>query len=324
MSAAILALIAATVVAQQPAAAVLSIVSTVLLPGVHGRIGHLAADTHHGRLFVAVSGNDSVEVIDVRTNSAFASIHDVKEPHSVAYVESSNRIFVTNGADGSLRIFDGSSLKPAANVHLGSDPGVIRVDEAGQKIYVGYGDGAIGVFDPTGKKLGDIALPSHPESFQLSESQPWLYVSLSSSRSIAVVDVAKLKIIAQWPIPEAGENFALALDSERRRVFVVCRQPSRLVVLNMDSGKVVARLSAAGDADDVFFDAIHARLYVIGGQGKISIYSQRTADLYSELDSVATVAGSRTGLFVPEWNRFVVAVRDFGAHSAEIRIYQPQ
>ena len=322
--AAIFALIAATVVAEQPAAAVLSIVSTVLLPGVHGRIGHLAADSHHGRLFVAIAGNDSVEVIDVRTNSLFASIHEVKEPHSVAYVESSNKIFLTNGADGTLRIFDGASLKPSGNVHLGNDPGAIRVDGAGQKIYVGYGHGMIGVFDPAGKKLGDIALPSHPESFQLSENQPWLYVNLPGSHSIAVVDVSKLKVIAEWPIPDAGENFALALDSEKRRMFVVCRRPSRLVVLNMDSGKVVARLPTAGDADDLFYDAIHARIYVIGGQGKISVYSQQTADLYSELDSVATVAGTRTGLFVPEWNRFVVAVRDFGAHSAEIRIYQPQ
>jgi len=76
-----------------------------------------------------------------------------------------------------LRIIDSASLKPSGNVHLGNDPGAILVDGAGQKIYVGYGDGTIDVFDPAGKKLGDIALPSHPESFQLSENQPWLYVN---------------------------------------------------------------------------------------------------------------------------------------------------
>ena len=91
----------------------------------------------------------------------------------------------------------------------------------------------------------------------------------------------------------------------------------------INNSQRLARLPTAGDVDDLFYDAIHARLYVIGGQGMISVYSQKTADLDAEVDSVATVAGTRTGLFVPEWNRFFVAVRDFGARSAEVRIFQP-
>jgi hypothetical protein len=92
----------------------------------------------------------------------------------------------------------------------------------------------------------------------------------------------------------------------------------------MDSGLVLAHVATVGDADDLFYDPIHARVYVIGGQGQIAIYAQQSADQYVGLDSVATVAGARTGLFVPEWNRLFVALREFGAHAAEIRMYQPQ
>jgi hypothetical protein len=86
----------------------------------------------------------------------------------------------------------------------------------------------------------------------------------------------------------------------------------------------LARLRTVGDADDLFYDPIHSRLYVTGGSGQLAVYLQKSADQYVELDPVATVVGARTGLFVPEWNRFFVAVRDFGARAAEIRVYQPQ
>jgi hypothetical protein len=56
----------------------------------------------------------------------------------------------------------------------------------------------------------------------------------------------------------------------------------------------------------------------------ITVYAQETADRYRVAGDVPTVAGARTGLFVPEWNRLFLAVREFGGHPAEVRIYQPR
>ncbi len=302
----------------------LAAIAKVGLPGVHGALNHLAADYYQGRLFLAAAGNDSVEVIDVRTNSLLASIHEVSDPQSVAYLKASNQLFVTNAGDGSVRIFDGSTLKPAGSVHLGQNPGAIRVDTFHDRIYVGYGDGAIAVLDSTGKHLSDIPLKSHPESFQIAENQPRLFVNMPDSHAVAVVDLSNSQVIAEWPVKEGQENFSMAIDEESRRIFVATRRPSRLLVLDMDSGRVVAHLPTVGDADDLFFDPIHQRIYVSGGRGQIASYWQQSSNQYVQLDSIATVAGARTALFVPQWNRLFVAVRDFASHTAEIRIYQPQ
>jgi hypothetical protein len=299
-------------------------IGKIPLPSVHGRIDHVAADVYHGRLFVAALGNDSVEILDVRGNAAIGSIHGVVEPQGVAYVKSSNRIFVTSAADGTVRMFDGTSLKQLSTLHLGKDADNIRVDATHGRVYVGYGDGALAVLDATGKRMADVVLKGHPESFQLAEKQARLFVNVPEAHLVAVVDTNSFKVIAEWPVKDCQENFPMAIDEENRRVFVACRRPARLLVLDMDSGVVLARLATTGDADDLFYDPIHARLYVLGGQGKMAIYKQETADRYVELDSVATVAGARTGLFVAEWNRLFVAVREFGSHGAEIRIYQPQ
>ena len=302
----------------------LKLMGKIPLPAVHGRIGSISGDYSEARLFVAAAGNDSVEVIDARTNGLLASIHEVVEPQSAVFVKSSDRIFVTNASDGSVRLFDATSFKPAGSVHLGSDPAEIRVDATHDLIYAGYGNGAIAVLDPKGKRLGEISLRSHPASFQLAAHQPRLYVNLPDSHTVAVVDTAGLTVLAEWPIPDSRENFPLAIDEEKRRVFVACRRPARLFVFDMDSGSVVARLPTVGDADGLFYDPIHSRIYVTGGVGRIGVYAQGSADQHVALDPVATGVGARTGLFVPEWNRFFVAIRDFGAHVAEIRIYQPQ
>ncbi len=308
----------------QPAEPALELQGKIPLPNVHGRMDHLAADFYNGRLFLAARGNNSVEAIDVRTNTVRGSIQEVLEPQGVAYVHAAERIFVTNSGDGSVRIFDGATLEPLNSVHVGSDPDNIRVDEAHNRVLVGYGDGGLAVLDFTGKLLAGIALKGHPESFQLAVHSARIFINVPAAHSIVVVDSRSLKVIGEWPVRDGLENFPMALDEEKRRVFVACRRPARLLVLDLDSGAVVARLATVGDADDLFYDPIHARVYVIGGLGKVAVYAQQTADRYSEIDSVGTVAGARTGLFVAEWNRLFVAVREFAGHAAEIRIYQPR
>src|SRR5271155_4344682 len=176
------------VLAAQKETPPLVLIGKIALPAVHGRIDHLAADIYNGRLFVAALGNNSVEVIDVRTDSLLTSIQGVVEPQGVAYLKSSNRIFVASGGDGTVRMFDGSTLKPIGSLHLGRDADNIRTDVARDRVYVGYGEGALAVLDSTGKRLADIPLQAHPESFQLAEKQPRLFVNLPDSHSMAVVD----------------------------------------------------------------------------------------------------------------------------------------
>jgi YVTN family beta-propeller protein len=317
------ALLCCALLANENPPSPLELTGAVVLPNVHGRIDHLAADFYHGRLFVAALGDNSVQVVDVRHNSVSESIAGLAEPQGVAYVAASNRIFVANGGDGTLKAYDATTLKLVSSLRLGTDADNVRVDVARKRLYVGYGDGALAVLDFAGKKLADVPLKAHPESFQFAEKQPRLFVNLPAAHSIAVVDCSNYRVIAEWPVKEGMDNFPMALDEANKRVFVVCRRPARLLVLDMDSGLVLARLPTVGDADDLFYDPIHARLYVTGGEGQIAVYAQRTADDYARIGQAATVAGARTGLFVPEWNRLFVAVRELGSHPAEIRIYEP-
>ena len=112
----------------------------------------------------------------------------------------------------------------------------------------------------------------------------------------------------------------MALDEERHCVFVGCRKPPAMIVLDSDSGKEIATVAIDGDADDVFLDAKRRRIYISCGAGFLDVVDSASFKL---LEKVPTASGARTSLFVPELDRLYLAVPHHGKHQAELRMYQP-
>jgi DNA-binding beta-propeller fold protein YncE len=319
----LLAAVPFVVALRAPESNLLRRVQTIPLANVEGRIDHMGVDVQTQRLFVAALGNNTVEVLDLRAGKRLTSITGLREPQGVFFVPKENKLFVANGDDGTCRVFDGSSYKLLQTVHFPSDADNVRYDAAPNQIYVGYGEGALGVLDvASGKKLADIALRAHPESFRLEQSGPRIFVNLpNANHTIAVVDRAKRSVTGTWQL-EAQANFPMALDEGDHRLLVVTRRPPLLVVLNTESGKQVASYPTVGDADDAFYDAAHKRVYVSGGEGFIDVFDQDGPDDYKPSSRIPTASGARTSLFVPELNRLYLAVPHRANQKAEIRIYE--
>ena len=295
---------------------------TIPLPNVAGRIDHLAFDVENQRLFVAALGNNTVEVVDVKSNKVARTISGLAEPQGVLYEPEKKRLWIANGADGTVRIFDAQTFQPLRSIALGDDADNIRRDAAAQRIYVGYGSGGLAAFDVEGNKVADIKLDAHPESFQLEKSGSRIFVNLPNSKKVTIVDRGKSALLASWATDDAASNFPMALDEADNRLFIICRRPAVLLVLDTKSGAVVAKLPTVGDSDDVFYDANRKRIYASGGEGEIFVYQQQDPDHYSKIAQIETVKGARTSLFVPELGRLFLAVRREGQNPASIRVYE--
>ena len=308
---------------QSGSSELLKLEATIPMANVQGRIDHLSIDLNGQRLFVAALGNNSLEVIDLKKNKQVNSVHGLAEPQGIAYIPSSNLVFVANGKDGSVRAFDASSWKMLESIPYGDDADNLRHDPSSGHIWVGYGGGALGEFDQEGTKLADIKLDAHPESFQLEKNGSRIFVNLPGSRKIAVVDRKTRAVVGSWGTGGPLANYPMAWDERDHRLFVVTRFPARLIVLDTVQGKRVATLPAIGYCDDVFYDERRHRIYAIGGEGGISVFQQRDADHYDELGRIQTVSGARTGFFSAEFDRLYVAVRKHDSQSAELRVYAP-
>lgn len=314
---------ALAVKAQAEDATVLRLVQTIPLPNVEGRIDHMAVDLKGERLFVAALGNNTMEVLDLRAGKAIRSITGLHEPQGVGFIPEFNKIYVANAKSGACDVFDGSSFQLIKSIKFSDDADNIRYDAAARRVYVGYGNGGLGIIDAaTGDKVGEIKLEGHPESFQLEKSGPRIFVNIPTSERIVVLDREKRATITSWPTAGATANFPMALDETHHRLFVGFRKPATLVAFDTESGKAVAHLDSPGDADDIFYDRSRQRIYVSGGDGSIGIFQQNDADHYKTMTKIPTASGARTSLFVPELSRFYLAVPHRGAQTAEVRVYQ--
>ncbi|MGE5162712.1 MAG: YncE family protein [Sphingobacteriales bacterium] len=289
---------------------------------VFGRIDHMAVDLAHRTLFVAELGNNTVGVIDLDAQKVVHRLSGLKEPQGVAYVQSTDTLYVANGGDGSVRIFRGSEYAPAGRIDLGADADNIRTDLPGNRLLVGYGSGGIGTVDlKSNHKIESFSLKAHPESFQLDAGTRQIFVNLPNNRAIAVVDAATGQQRGTWSVKHGG-NFPMALDAERRRVFVVFRSPPKFAAFNWQTGQLISETDTCGDADDVFLDAKRQRIYITCGAGFIDVL--RADDpKYSRLTTITTVPGARTGLFVSDIDRLFVAARAQSGQPASVWIYRP-
>jgi DNA-binding beta-propeller fold protein YncE len=300
------------------------------IPGVEGRFDHMAVDNEHGRVFASVYGNDSVEVLDTARGRRIHSIQEgFIKPQMVVYLPESNRIVVSNEGDGTCKIFDADTYKLIDTVKFSDDADQLRYDSAAKRVYVAYGDGnesAIGIFDATTNKRleGEFKLAAHPESFQLEEKGPKIFVNLASISQIAVIDRNTHKIV-NWKLEGAGTNFPMALDEAHRRMFVAARKPARLLVLDMDTGKEIASLPGAIDTDDMSFDSDRKRIYVTSGEGFIFVYQQIDPDRYQRIAKIPTTIGARTSAYtgqVGKHNSFYLAVPARSNRGAELWVYE--
>ena len=320
LSVAIVALVAMQAPsAQEP----LSLVRSIDLPRVEGRIDHLAFDAGTQRLFVAALGNNTVEVLDLKSGTHVKSLPGFREPQGIAVLPDAKLIAVANGQGEGVQLIDVVDYRVTTSIRLGNDSDNVRYDAAAKRLFVGFGGGALAAMSPAdGNVLGDAKLAGHPESFQLERSGPRAFVNVPTADHIAVVDRHALKVIATWPVTSAKANFPMALDEANHRIFVGCRRPAKVLVYDTTTGQQVDAFDIVGDTDDLWYDAARKRLYVSGGEGFIDVFQQQDANRFARVAHLATAAGARTSLVVQEQNRLYLAVPHRGSQKAEIRIYE--
>ena len=325
MSCAALVLLALSRQAATPAALVLE--RSIELPGVEGRIDHLAVDLARGRLFVAALGNDSVEVVDLGAGKHLRSLGGPQEPQGILYLAELDRMVVACGESGTCDVYDGETFERVQRVEVGADADNLRYDPRSKSLWVACDAGALVQVDPTSwKTTARVALPAHPESFQLDRDEARAYVNVPGAHALVVVDLAAHAVRATWPMDEAGANFPMAIVPREgdagARLLVGCRSPAKLVLRALPDGGPAGALDLSGDTDDVFYDARRRRVYAACGEGALDVFARDEQGAFHPLTKLATAPGARTALFVPERDQLLLAVPQRAAQRAEVRVYR--
>jgi len=315
-----------TAQAQQSAPITLS--RTISLIDVQGKFDHLAIDITGNRLFIAATGNHSVEVINMKTDKVEQSISGLGKPHGLAWVGAKGSLYVADGALGELRVYTGKPLALNGTIKLSDDADDMVYDEADHLLFVGHGgsDAAnpakIAVVDTERFSLvANLPVATHPEALEIDPASRRVFANIADSNEVAVIGSDTWAITAQWKLTKAADNVPLAFDGEHQLLFVACRTPGTLIALDAANGKELASVTSAGQADDLFFDPALRRVYLISGAGEVDSYQLDAAKILHPLGEVHTAAGAKTALFVPAQGLLYVGVPGMGGNAAEIRVY---
>jgi len=333
-----------------------TLVGSVPLKGVEGRLDHLAVDVASRKLFVAALESHSVEVIDLAKRCRVHRLTGINEPQGLLCLPGQNRLLVCSRGDGTCRTFDTRTWTEGPWTDLGRNADNIRFEPAANLVLVGSG-GEPGTGALTAVPLAtllpvedggqpspphspadflldrprqanpsvEIQLPSHPESFQLDQVNHRIFVNVPDEREIEVLTLGTngLSITATWPVTAGERNFPMALDAASARLFIATRRPPRLVEYDSTTGQAVSQTPCVGDADDLFFDAMRRRIYLIGGEGFVDIFQAPEKGAKPEqLAHVPTAPRARTGLYIPELNLVTVAVPHTTNASAAVLLFQ--
>jgi DNA-binding beta-propeller fold protein YncE len=166
-----------------------------------------------------------------------------------------------------------------------------------------------------------------------------MFVILGDTAQVQVIDRGTRAITATWEITGGTAPHTVAIDTAHHRLFVGARvkpghifKPGKMVVMDTDTGKVVAALDTEGGADEIQYDAASQRVYFTGTTGHVDVFKQVDADNYQHLGKLITAADAKTSLLVPELKRFYVAVpkrnvaipptRDVITEDAELLVFE--
>jgi DNA-binding beta-propeller fold protein YncE len=276
----------------------LLLTAKVPLTGVSGRIDHFTFDPKRRLTIFSGLGNNTIEIVNNFQGKHVKTIDGLDEPQGPLYVPGLEKLFVANAGNGVVNIFDAKTWTLRKSISLGeeSDTDNLRYDDATKQVFVGK-VGGIAVIDAVAEaQVGDLkGSGGHTESFQLEKNGSRIFANVPGDGSVVNVIDRKTGGLTKWGLNGAKANYPMILDEASHRLFVVTRAPPLVVVLDTDTGKEVARVRVKAASDDAYFDATRKRIYVICGEGYISVIQQNDPDHYALVENIPTIVGARTG-----------------------------
>jgi len=310
----------------------LKLLHSTPLPELHdGDFDHLTPDVAGNRLFVTAEENSKVLVFDLKTNKLIHTFSDLKAPHSMLYRADLKKLYVVDSDPGEVKIYDTDSYKPAGSIKLREGADASGYDPSSKYLYVVNGgkdaklpNAFISVVDvATGKTEADIKIDSNDvEGVVFEKSGPRMFVNVRGKNAVEVYDRTSRELKATWSVAEAGKNpTSMAFDEDAHRLFLGTRVPGKLVVVDSDSGKVVTSYPAAAMIDDLAYDSQSKRIYFAGTEF-MDVFHETDPDHYDRIGHIATAFRAKTGVLVPELNRYYLAVPHHEKQTAELRVYE--
>jgi len=287
----------------------------------------LTIDPMARRLYL--SHATKVEVIDLEKNAVVGQIEDTPGVHAFVAVPEFQHGFSSNGKENKASVVDLKTLKTISKITTDESPDAIVYARRRRAIYIFNHQGQTatvvdaGTFDPAKR----IPLGGNPEFGVADDEANRVYCNIEDKNEVAVIDAAKEEVIAHWSLAPGEEPTGIALDAVHHRLFCACHNKI-LVMLDTETGRVVATIPIGGGTDGCAFDEATQLVFASCGDGTTTIAKEESPEKLRTVQTLKTKRSARTMALDPQTHRVYLPAADFepaasappGASSARPRI----
>ncbi|HSC45913.1 MAG TPA: YncE family protein [Candidatus Acidoferrum sp.] len=267
------------------------VVKTIPIGG-EGGWDYVTTDSAARRIYVSHATH--VVVLDADTQEKVGDIPDTQGVHGIAIAADTGHGFVSSGRTNNVTMFDLKTLKTLSVIPAGTNPDAIIYDSATKRVFAMNGRSgditAINAAD--GKVAGTVSVGGKLE-FAAADGKGTVYVNVEDKAELVHFDADKLTILHRWPLAGCEEPSGLAMNIKTRRLFVGCGNKVMLVV-NADSGKIVATLPSGDGTDAAGFDPETGFAFTSNGEGTLTVVKEDSPDKFSVVENVPTKKSART------------------------------
>ena len=268
---------------------------------------YLTADAASKRLYV--SRSNRIIVVDTESEKVVGELAGTPGVHGVAVVPDLNKGFTSNGGDSSVTAFDLKTLKEIGRVKVGGGPDAIMFEPTTNRVFTfNHGSKDATAVDPSSVTVaGTVALGGVPEA-AVSDGKGHVFVNIMDTNEVVEFDAKALRAVNRWSLAPGQHPTGLAMDREHRRLFSVCGGSQTMVVLDADSGNVLATLPIGRGSDGCAFDPARGLAYSSnGGDGTLTVVREEKPGKFGVAATIPTQPSARTIALDPQTHRIYLA-----------------
>jgi len=246
----------------------------VPLGGNTTRLDYESIDPARHLLFIGHLGDSAVIVFDTQSQRVASRIVNVSNVHGVLVIPELGRVYASATGSNEVVAIDEASLQITARMPGGTYPDGMAYAPDVHKLYVSDESGATDtVIDVnTNKRVATIALGGEVGNTQYDAVSKHIFSNVQTRNQLVEIEPATDKVIARIDLPGANGNHGLLIDASQRRAFIACEGNDTLLVLDLETKKVIATFNVGARPDVLAFDPALNHLYVASESGVVSLF----------------------------------------------------
>lgn len=278
--------------AAQPGPSGYRLVKTIAVGGTEGW-DYVTMDSASRRLYIG--RDDHIDVVDVDAGTVVGKVTGLSHTHGLVLAPDFGRGFTSDGDANTSTIVDLKTLKKISAVETGKDPDSFVYDEVTRRVFImnSAGSSVTAINAAEGTVAGTVALEGQPEA-AVADGKGKVFVNLTDKDQIVEFDAETLKVLHRWSLAPGEGPSGLSIDRKNRRLFSVCDN-QKLIVMDADTGKVVANPGVGAGTDSSLFDPDTGNAFAsAGGSATLTVVHEDAPDRFHVVDNVPTLSGART------------------------------